>query len=107
MWLQTRWRRRKILPGCVPLDRMMDHLRDFHRAAIAAQQSRRTDNGKILTGRDGISKTILWKKCAIIGNFADAETFPLSQAGADRGMGPFSLKKQEEIDRCASRRLLR
>jgi hypothetical protein len=51
--------------------------RGFHCAAIAAQQWCRTDNRKILTGRDGISKTILRKKCALNGNFAHAETFPL------------------------------
>jgi hypothetical protein len=34
----------------------------FHRNAIAAQQFGGNDNGRCLTGRDGISKTAVWRK---------------------------------------------
>jgi hypothetical protein len=50
------------------------------RSAITAQQSCSIED---LIGRDGISKTMAWKKQASFGNFADAETFPLRHAGAD------------------------
>jgi hypothetical protein len=83
-------------------------VRSCHRAAITAQQSCSIDDGKNLIGRDGISKTMVWKKCAPSGNFADAKTFPLRHAGADRKMGLlFIHDRKKETDRCASRRLLR
>jgi hypothetical protein len=61
--------------------------RGFRRAA--AQRLGCVNTGGSITGRDGISKTILWKKCAIIGNFADAETFPPSHTGRAAGWGLF------------------
>ena len=67
--------------------------------------------GKNLIGRDGISKTILWKKYVPSWNFAHAETFPVGHAGADRDWGCFvhdiNTRQRQETDRCASRRLLR
>jgi hypothetical protein len=53
-----------------------------HRAAITAQQSCSIANSRNLIGRDGISKTTAWKKCASSGNFAHAKTFPVGHAGA-------------------------
>jgi hypothetical protein len=47
-----------------------------HRAAITAQQSCSISIDGNLIGRDGISKTTVWKKCASLGNFAHAKTFP-------------------------------
>jgi hypothetical protein len=47
------------------------------------------DHGINLIGRDGISKTILWKKYAPNWNFAHAETFPVRHAGADCELGLF------------------
>jgi len=46
---------------------------------------------KNLNGGDGISKTMMWKKCAPVGNFAHAETFPVRHAGADRKVRLFSF----------------
>ena len=55
-----------------------------HHAAITAQQS---CSIKSLSGRDGMSETTRWKKCAAVGNFADAETFPPRHAGANAKWG--------------------
>jgi hypothetical protein len=41
---------------------MMEVSRQFHRAAIAARQSCNTSYGENLIGRDGTSKTVVWKK---------------------------------------------
>jgi hypothetical protein len=38
-------------------------------------------------GRDGISKTILWKKYVPSWNFAHAKTFPVRHGGADSELG--------------------
>jgi hypothetical protein len=46
------------------------------------------DHGENLIGRDGISKTILWKKYVPSWNFAHAKTFPVRHADADRELGP-------------------
>src|SRR5258708_31995564 len=58
-------------------------LRSSRRAAITAQQSCSNSDGANLIRGDGISKTLVWKKYACAGNFADAETFPRGHAGAD------------------------
>jgi hypothetical protein len=41
---------------------MTDAALGSHRAVIAARKSCSIDHGSNLIGRDGISKTILWKK---------------------------------------------
>jgi hypothetical protein len=52
---------------------------DSHLPAITTQQSCGNDGVMSLEenviGRDGISKTTVWKKCVSFGNFALAETF--------------------------------
>jgi hypothetical protein len=41
---------------------MVEVSQRFHRAAIAARQSCNIGYGENLIGRDGISKTMVWKK---------------------------------------------
>ena len=55
---------------------------------------------KSLIGRDGISKTVMWKKCVALGNFADAGTFPIRHAGATDRTGLFSsmITNRRRID---------
>jgi hypothetical protein len=60
-----------------------------HRAVTAGRKSCSIDHGINLIGRDGISKTVLWKKYASNWNFAHAETFPVRHAGADCELGLF------------------
>jgi hypothetical protein len=45
-------------------------------AANIAQHFGNIGDGESLIGGDGINKTMVWKKCASLGNFAGAETFP-------------------------------
>jgi hypothetical protein len=41
---------------------MMEVSQRFHRAAITARQSCNMSRGENLIGRDGTSKTMVWKK---------------------------------------------
>jgi hypothetical protein len=59
------------------------------RENLGCAKSCSVDHGKKLIGRDGISKTILWKKYVPSWNFAHAETFPVGHAGANRELGLF------------------
>jgi hypothetical protein len=72
-----------------PMDRG-ESPRGSGRNAITAQQLGGSDSGENLIGRDGISKTMAWRKCGPQGNFAPAETFPVRHAGANRKVGLFS-----------------
>jgi hypothetical protein len=51
---------------------------------LAALTTAKTGTGVVTGVVMGISKTKVRKKCASLGNFAHAETFPLSHAGAYR-----------------------
>jgi len=44
------------------------------------------NRGNLIEG-DGINKTLMWKKCAAVRNFADARTFPIRHAGANSAKG--------------------
>ena len=69
---------------------MTDAAPEFpYREVIAARKSCSIDHDRTLIGRDGISKTIPWKKYASSWNFAHAKTFPVSHAGADCELGCF------------------
>jgi hypothetical protein len=85
MWLQIRWRDGRY---------ELDSYRWVELFPSRCQHPCSTGGGKILVGRDGINKTMVWKKygwkkSAPLGNFADAETFPTRHAGAICQMGLF------------------
>jgi hypothetical protein len=94
--LEKHWERRRNYRQAFHSSECGALLRSSHRAAIAAQQSCIINDDKILIERDGMRKTVVWKKtvawkkkCAPLGNFAYAETFPLGHAGANRTGGFF------------------
>jgi hypothetical protein len=78
---------KRILVGYVHgEERRMDD-QSSRRAATAAQQFCSIGGVESLTGGDGISKTMMWKKYAALRNFAHARTFPVRHAGANRRLG--------------------
>jgi len=60
--LEKRWERRRIYREVFHSSECGALLRSSHRAAIAAQQSCIINDGKILIERDGMRKTVVWKK---------------------------------------------
>ena len=101
---KTRWRRREILSGDAPFDGTRGSPRGSGRNAITAQQFCSSDSGENLIGRDGISKTVVWRKCASSGELRSCETFPVRHAGADCTSGAFFINDHHDRRRIDAHR---
>ncbi len=87
---------RKTLPGRLPFDRMLDTVcRGSRCAAITAQQFEQ--HGKSLIGGDGISKTMVWKKCAPSWELRTCGNVPFAACrchGRTGGFSPMSTNRR-------------
>jgi hypothetical protein len=82
--------------------------------AMPAQQSCSIGSATNLIGRNGINKTLMWKKYVAVEEvrcsreLRRCENVPIRHAGANSAKGLWFIHDyKQETDRCASRRLPR